>query len=71
MFSLQVVVTLQLHLEKSFVISFRYRWAFVPEVDTEDSNPQVDIVETFQAYKPYAVRILDILNQNFGVITIF
>lgn len=43
-----------------------YRWAFVPEVDTEDSNPQVDIVETFQAYKPYAVRILDILNQNFG-----
>ncbi|XP_051869745.1 protein dopey-2 isoform X2 [Pristis pectinata] len=43
-----------------------YRWAFVPEVDAEDCSPHMDIVETFQAYKPYAVRILDILNQNFG-----
>ncbi|XP_069745068.1 protein DOP1B isoform X2 [Narcine bancroftii] len=43
-----------------------YRWAFVPEVDIEDYSPHMNIVESFQAYKPYAVRILDTLNQNFG-----
>ncbi|XP_059824837.1 protein dopey-2 isoform X1 [Hypanus sabinus] len=43
-----------------------YRWAFVPEVDAEDCRPYLDIVESFHAYKPYTVRILDILDQNFG-----
>ncbi|XP_038657508.1 protein dopey-2 isoform X2 [Scyliorhinus canicula] len=45
-----------------------YRWAFVPEVDAEDCNPQLDVVDAFQAYKPYAVRILDILDQKNGEI---
>uniref|UniRef100_UPI00398E95F6 protein DOP1B n=1 Tax=Pristiophorus japonicus TaxID=55135 RepID=UPI00398E95F6 len=43
-----------------------YRWAFVPEVDIEDSGPHIDVVETFQPYKPHVVRILDILDQKYG-----
>ncbi|XP_067849370.1 protein dopey-2 isoform X2 [Heptranchias perlo] len=42
-----------------------YRWAFVPEVDAEDCSPHMEVVETFQAYKPHAVRIVDILDQKY------
>ncbi|XP_078088895.1 protein DOP1B isoform X2 [Mustelus asterias] len=45
-----------------------YRWAFVPEVDAEDCSPQLDVVDMSQAYKPCAVRILDILDQRNGEI---
>ncbi|XP_059506163.1 protein dopey-2 isoform X2 [Stegostoma tigrinum] len=45
-----------------------YRWAFVPEVNAADCSPQMEVVEMFQAYKPYAVRILDILQQTNGEI---
>ncbi|XP_040279050.1 protein dopey-2 isoform X1 [Bufo bufo] len=44
-----------------------YRWAFVPEVDTE-SCPAADMVENHQECKPHVVRILELMRLRFGEI---
>ncbi|XP_064413296.1 protein dopey-2 [Latimeria chalumnae] len=46
-----------------------YRWAFVPEVDTEASEPYsapLEIIESHQECKPYVVRVMELLNRRFG-----
>ncbi|XP_062982727.1 protein dopey-2 [Elgaria multicarinata webbii] len=42
-----------------------YRWAFVPEVDTEGYNMTSDLMENHQEYKPHIVRIMDLLKLKF------
>lgn len=41
-----------------------YRWAFVPEVDTEAYSTHEDLVENHQECKPHVMRILDLLKQK-------
>ncbi|XP_077198772.1 protein DOP1B [Paroedura picta] len=43
-----------------------YRWAFVPEVDTQTYNMTSDLMENHQEYKPHIVRILDLLKLKYG-----
>uniref|UniRef100_A0A8D0H132 DOP1 leucine zipper like protein B n=1 Tax=Sphenodon punctatus TaxID=8508 RepID=A0A8D0H132_SPHPU len=43
-----------------------YRWAFVPEVDTEAYTMTSDLMESHQACKPHIVRILDLLKLKYG-----
>ncbi|XP_008057256.1 protein dopey-2 [Carlito syrichta] len=43
-----------------------YRWAFVPEVDTESSS---DLEENHQECKPHTVRILELLKLKYGEIS--
>ncbi|XP_056415569.1 protein dopey-2 isoform X2 [Hyla sarda] len=46
-----------------------YRWAFVPEVDTESCAVQAtDMVENHQECKPHVVRILELMRFRFGEI---
>ncbi|KAM3934613.1 protein DOP1B [Leptodactylus fuscus] len=46
-----------------------YRWAFVPEVDTESCvAPAADVVESHQECKPHVVRILELMRLRFGEI---
>lgn len=48
--------------------SSSYRWAFVPEVDTESPAFSSDLEEDHQACKPHTVRILELLKLKYGVI---
>lgn len=44
-----------------------YRWAFVPEIDTEGSAFPSDLEENHQECKPHTVRILELLRLKYGV----
>ncbi|XP_037687642.1 protein dopey-2 [Choloepus didactylus] len=46
-----------------------YRWAFVPEVDTEGSAFPSDLEENHQECKPHTVRILELLQLKYGEIS--
>lgn len=43
-----------------------YRWAFVPEVDTEGPTSLSDLEENHQECKPHTVRILELLRSKYG-----
>ncbi|XP_075053329.1 protein DOP1B [Mixophyes fleayi] len=43
-----------------------YRWAFVPEVDTESCVVPADVVENHQECKPHVVRIVELMKLRFG-----
>lgn len=43
-----------------------YRWAFVPEVDTESSAFLSELEESHQECKPHTVRILELLRLKYG-----
>ncbi|XP_057552795.1 protein dopey-2 isoform X2 [Hippopotamus amphibius kiboko] len=45
-----------------------YRWAFVPEVDTEGPALPSDLEENHQECKPHTVRILELLKLKYGEI---
>uniref|UniRef100_A0A8C7B8H2 DOP1 leucine zipper like protein B n=1 Tax=Neovison vison TaxID=452646 RepID=A0A8C7B8H2_NEOVI len=45
-----------------------YRWAFVPEVDTEGPAFLSDLEESHQECKPHTVRILELLKLKYGEI---
>lgn len=45
-----------------------YRWAFVPEVDTESPAFLSDVEENHQECKPHTVRILELLRLKYGEI---
>ncbi|XP_032325204.1 LOW QUALITY PROTEIN: protein dopey-2 [Camelus ferus] len=45
-----------------------YRWAFVPEVDTEGPAFSSDLEENHQECKPHTVRILELLKLKYGEI---
>ncbi|XP_043927484.1 protein dopey-2 [Protopterus annectens] len=45
-----------------------YRWAFVPEVDTDAYSTHADLVENHQECKPHVIRILELLKQKHGEI---
>uniref|UniRef100_A0A452RVA3 DOP1 leucine zipper like protein B n=1 Tax=Ursus americanus TaxID=9643 RepID=A0A452RVA3_URSAM len=47
-----------------------YRWAFVPEVDTEGPAFLSDLEENHQECKPHTVRILELLKLKYGEIGI-
>ncbi|VTJ64993.1 Hypothetical predicted protein [Marmota monax] len=46
-----------------------YRWAFVPEVDTESPAFLPDLEENHQECKPHTVRILELLRLKYGEIS--
>ncbi|XP_023580184.1 protein dopey-2 [Trichechus manatus latirostris] len=46
-----------------------YRWAFVPEVDTEGPALLSDLEENHQECKPHTVRILELLRLKYGEIS--
>lgn len=48
-------------------LSSSYRWAFVPEVDTEGPAFPSDLEENHQECKPHTVRILELLKLKYGV----
>uniref|UniRef100_U3K758 DOP1 leucine zipper like protein B n=2 Tax=Ficedula albicollis TaxID=59894 RepID=U3K758_FICAL len=43
-----------------------YKWAFVPEVDTESSPVTSQLVENHQECQPHIVRIMDLLRIKYG-----
>ncbi|NXP05307.1 DOP2 protein, partial [Thinocorus orbignyianus] len=43
-----------------------YKWAFVPEVDTELSTVTSHLVENHQECRPHIVRIMDLLKMKYG-----
>ncbi|XP_042313382.1 protein dopey-2 isoform X2 [Sceloporus undulatus] len=43
-----------------------YRWAFVPEVDTQVYSMSPDLMENQQECKPHTVRIMDLLKLKYG-----
>ncbi|NWW72688.1 DOP2 protein, partial [Climacteris rufus] len=43
-----------------------YKWAFVPEVDTESSPVSSQLVENHQECRPHIVRIMDLLRMKYG-----
>ncbi|NWR47447.1 DOP2 protein, partial [Regulus satrapa] len=43
-----------------------YKWAFVPEVDTESSPVPSQLVENHQECQPHIVRIMDLLKMKYG-----
>ncbi|XP_053312756.1 protein dopey-2 isoform X2 [Spea bombifrons] len=43
-----------------------YRWAFVPEVDTDSCNMTSEVGESHHECKPHVVRILELLKLRFG-----
>ncbi|XP_010578650.1 PREDICTED: protein dopey-2 isoform X2 [Haliaeetus leucocephalus] len=43
-----------------------YKWAFVPEVDTESSTVTSHLVEHHQECRPHIVRIMDLLKMKYG-----
>ncbi|XP_066474998.1 protein dopey-2 [Tiliqua scincoides] len=43
-----------------------YRWAFIPEVDTQAYNMTSDVLENHQECKPHIVRIMDLLKLKYG-----
>lgn len=46
-----------------------YRWAFVPEVDTEGPTSLSDLEENHQECKPHTVRILELLRSKYGEVS--
>ncbi|KAL0615629.1 Protein dopey-2 [Plecturocebus cupreus] len=46
-----------------------YRWAFVPEVDTEGPAFLSDVEENHQECRPHTVRILELLKLKFGEVS--
>uniref|UniRef100_A0A8D2DKE3 DOP1 leucine zipper like protein B n=1 Tax=Sciurus vulgaris TaxID=55149 RepID=A0A8D2DKE3_SCIVU len=46
-----------------------YRWAFVPEVDTEGPAFPLDLEEDHQECKPHTVRILELLRLKYGEVS--
>uniref|UniRef100_A0A8C3L0J9 DOP1 leucine zipper like protein B n=1 Tax=Chrysolophus pictus TaxID=9089 RepID=A0A8C3L0J9_CHRPC len=44
-----------------------YKWAFVPEVDTESSTVTSHLVENHQECRPHIIRIMDLLKMKYGV----
>uniref|UniRef100_A0A8C3TW53 DOP1 leucine zipper like protein B n=1 Tax=Catharus ustulatus TaxID=91951 RepID=A0A8C3TW53_CATUS len=46
-----------------------YKWAFVPEVDTESSPVPSQLVENHQECQPHIVRIMDLLRIKYGNIS--
>uniref|UniRef100_A0A674JMS1 Uncharacterized protein n=1 Tax=Terrapene triunguis TaxID=2587831 RepID=A0A674JMS1_9SAUR len=44
-----------------------YRWAFVPEVDTETCTMTSHLMENHQECKPHIIRIMDSLKLKYGV----
>lgn len=47
---------------------YRYRWAFVPEVDVNRYNgPESAFLEGEQECTPHVVRILERIQQRYGV----
>lgn len=64
-FFFQEAVSVLLHL---VCLSFRYRWAFVPEVNvTHYSGPETALIEGEQDCTPHVVRILEGIQQRYGV----
>ncbi|XP_014736121.1 PREDICTED: protein dopey-2-like isoform X2 [Sturnus vulgaris] len=45
-----------------------YKWAFVPEVDTESSPVTSHLVENHQECQPHIVRIMDLLKMKYGTL---
>nr|XP_026654934.1 protein dopey-2 [Zonotrichia albicollis] len=43
-----------------------YKWAFVPEVDTEASPVTSQLLENHQECQPHIVRIMDLLRMKYG-----
>ncbi|NXQ64829.1 DOP2 protein, partial [Anthoscopus minutus] len=43
-----------------------YKWAFVPEVDTESSPVSSHLVENHQECQPHIMRIMDLLKMKYG-----
>ncbi|XP_019380560.1 PREDICTED: protein dopey-2 isoform X3 [Gavialis gangeticus] len=43
-----------------------YRWAFVPEVDTEACSMTSHLIENHQECKPHIIRIMDLLKMKYG-----
>ncbi|NXL82450.1 DOP2 protein, partial [Leptocoma aspasia] len=43
-----------------------YKWAFVPEVDTESSPVTSHLVENHQECQPHIMRIMDLLKMKYG-----
>ncbi|XP_028938040.1 protein dopey-2 isoform X2 [Ornithorhynchus anatinus] len=43
-----------------------YRWAFVPEVDTETPPLPSDLMESHEECKPHIVRIVELLRRKYG-----
>ncbi|XP_038622014.1 protein dopey-2 isoform X2 [Tachyglossus aculeatus] len=43
-----------------------YRWAFVPEVDTETPPLPSDLMESHQECKPHVIRIMELLRRKYG-----
>ncbi|NXY62016.1 DOP2 protein, partial [Callaeas wilsoni] len=43
-----------------------YKWAFVPEVDTESSPVTSHLLENHQECRPHIVRIMDLLKMRYG-----
>ncbi|NWI49630.1 DOP2 protein, partial [Calyptomena viridis] len=43
-----------------------YKWAFVPEVDTDSSPVTSQLVENHQECRPHIVRIMDLLRGKYG-----
>lgn len=51
-----------------FCSSFRYRWAFVPEVNVNHySGPETALIEGEQDCIPHVVRTLEGIQQRYGV----
>lgn len=48
----------------------RYKWAFVPEVDTESSPVTSQLLENHQECQPHIVRIMELLKMKYGVKTL-
>uniref|UniRef100_A0A674KAJ2 Uncharacterized protein n=1 Tax=Terrapene triunguis TaxID=2587831 RepID=A0A674KAJ2_9SAUR len=46
-----------------------YRWAFVPEVETETCTMTSHLMENHQECKPHIIRIMDSLKLKYGVIS--
>uniref|UniRef100_A0A669R5L9 DOP1 leucine zipper like protein B n=1 Tax=Phasianus colchicus TaxID=9054 RepID=A0A669R5L9_PHACC len=46
-----------------------YKWAFVPEVDTESSTVTSHLVENHQECRPHIIRIMDLLKMKYGGIS--
>ncbi|XP_075627750.1 protein DOP1B isoform X3 [Balearica regulorum gibbericeps] len=43
-----------------------YKWAFVPEVDTESPTVTSHLVENHQECRPHIIRIMDLLKMKYG-----
>lgn len=51
-----------------YLVCLRYRWAFVPEVNvTHYSGPETALIENEQDCTPHVVRILEGIQQRYGV----